>query len=314
MTQCPRCGFEQPRDRFCAKCGIMMTALESKKPEESRASINPLFFIVPLAVIILLGVLYFLNHHSLTSLESPSQVTSLPATPKKFVPPAVFRPSNKPLAPEKSSNETIPAVATVTPEPAVAASPTPATATEATTVSVGFDMVNKEVMERLSQEGEGRLEIGRYSVTVVPQFKSKYDGVKSDTNFHHLSEESKALAVSEPSLVFGGGKEPKTNDAIGFFVEITPTRMTERGMEYRTSIKRSLPELSSTNEVKVTSQNFDDTLVIPIGSGVVIAGLLPRKSMAEGEDELYKNNILRALVDPDFQKGENEFLIVLNLY
>jgi hypothetical protein len=288
-----------------------MDAFDGKRQGDSRRSVSPLLFIIPMAVVIMIGVLYFLTHHPLTSSESNSPVAitnqphplrrDLPALPT-ITPTSMAKPSNQ--------TETVIANSTAAPEP----SPSPSPATEATSVSVAFDLVNRDVMERMSQEGEGTLEIGRYSVSVVPQFKTKYDAVKSDTNFHSLTVETKSLTTSQPSLVFGGGKEPKTNDAIGFFVEITPTRMTERGMEYRTSIKRSLPELTTPTEVKVASQNFDDTLVIPMGSGVVIAGLLPRKNLAEGEDELYKNNILRALIDPEFQKGDSEFLIVLTLY
>jgi hypothetical protein len=120
------------------------------------------------------------------------------------------------------------------------------------------------------------------------------------------------MTATQPSLVFRGGKEPKSNEAIGFFVEVTPTHNADRGMVYKVSIKRSLPEVQPTGEIKITSQNFDEDITIPNGSGAVIAGLLPRKTMLEGEDDLYKTNILKALLDPAFQKGENEFIIIVS--
>jgi hypothetical protein len=237
---------------------------------------------------------------------------------------AVPRPLTRPVAPR--------AAPTVAPKPAMGSmsmglvpQPPPAAAvadttadttapTEATAVTVEFDLATKDVMERLSQEGEGHLDIGNYSASVVPHFKPKYDGVHGDSGFRPLGSDSKTLNMGQPSVVFLGGKEPKNGDEIGFFVEVTPVHTTERGMEYKISIKRSLPEFSSTGESKVSSQEFEQSIVIPREWGVVIAGLLPRKPLIEGEDKLYETNVLKALSDPAFQKGDDEFLLILNPY
>jgi hypothetical protein len=53
-------------------------------------------------------------------------------------------------------------------------------------------------------------------------------------------------------------------------------------------------------------------MVIPKGSGAIFGGLLPRKAILDGEDKLYETNVLKALLDPNFQKGDTEFLLVLN--
>jgi hypothetical protein len=179
-------------------------------------------------------------------------------------------------------------------------------------VSIEFALSTVDGLTRLQQDGEGHLDIGRYSMAIIPQFRAKYEGLTRDAGFKTLASESRNLALMQPSLVFRGGKEPKSNETIGFFVEVTPVRSTDRGIEYKVSVKRSLPEISPTNEMHVASQNFDETVTLPPHSGLAIAGLLPRKPLVEGEEELYKANILKALLDPAFQRGDEEFVILIN--
>jgi len=185
---------------------------------------------------------------------------------------------------------------------------------EASLVQVEFVLVTRDIMDRLSQESDSHLDVGRYSVAIVPQFKAKYDAVKNEAGFVSLASESRNLAMNQPSLVFRGGKEPKSNETIGFYVEVTPVKQSDRGTDYKISIKRSLPDIQATGEFKIASQSFEESATVPHNSAMLFAGLLPRKQqLVEGEDELYRNNILKAFLEPAFEKGDEEFLVVLNL-
>lgn len=57
MMTCPKCGFEQPKDQFCAKCGVNV---ESYKPQIALASglsslMKPVVF-----VLVIIAILFFL--------------------------------------------------------------------------------------------------------------------------------------------------------------------------------------------------------------------------------------------------------------
>ncbi|MDZ4678037.1 MAG: hypothetical protein SGI74_11090 [Oligoflexia bacterium] len=177
-------------------------------------------------------------------------------------------------------------------------------------VNIEFALSNADTLGRFQQDAEGNLEIGRHSMAVISQFKTKHDSVIRDGGFKHIAHETRNLILAQPSLVFRGGKEPKSNEAIGFFVEVTPVRTSERGTEYKVSVKRSLPEVTAT-EVRVVSTNYDETVTLAPQAGIIIAGLLPRKTIIEGEEELYKANVLKALLDPAFQRGDAEFIILI---
>jgi hypothetical protein len=53
MMECPRCGFQQPTDQFCAKCGVnVQTYVKKPKPFLVRLLQNPNFHLSLIAVLI----------------------------------------------------------------------------------------------------------------------------------------------------------------------------------------------------------------------------------------------------------------------
>jgi hypothetical protein len=245
--------------------------MENFKSKPAGPGLTP--YILSLIVLIISASLYYRYIY----LRNPTQENRNASVQAPVAPPRVEKPrvaapiitkTSPPLAQPKMATEALKTVTNAAPEEAVAEK------VEPTSVNVDFDLVTRDGMERMSQEGEGQLDIGTYSVSVVPQFKAKYDGVRADEGFHQLGTDSKSLTISQPSMVFRGGKEPKGNEAIGLYVEVTPQKMVDRGMEFKLSIKRSLPELSGVDDIKVVSQDYDQTMVIPKGWGAVIAKYL----------------------------------------
>lgn len=321
MITCPRCGFEQPDDRFCAKCGILMEGYVGKKPPLwTRLKSSMPFYGLVLALTLI--VIYLLFSYSKKE-ENPdakteTQTAEAPSAPSpvtQAAPPASarasgFRPAmaQTTVAQEVGNTE-------APPPPAVAdagAGSARTASADPTSVRIEFASLNREALERLVQEADGRLEIGRYSMASIAHFHTHYEQAAKSGGFQSLSAESRSLTLGQPSLVFRGGKEPKSNDTIGFFVEVTALKRSDRGFDYKISIKRSLPEVSPTGEIKVVSQNFDESVTLPASGAVAIAGLLPRKILVQGEDELYANNILKPLIDPAFQKGDAEFVVLIH--
>jgi hypothetical protein len=57
MMECPRCGFQQPTDQFCAKCGVnVQTYVKKPKPLFVRLLQNPNFHLSLIAILIVFVV------------------------------------------------------------------------------------------------------------------------------------------------------------------------------------------------------------------------------------------------------------------
>ena len=68
MMTCPKCGFEQPKDQFCAKCGVNV---DSFKPTVAlgtglKSLLKPVLFVA-----ILIGAVYFLFKTVETNITTP---------------------------------------------------------------------------------------------------------------------------------------------------------------------------------------------------------------------------------------------------
>lgn len=87
MIECPRCGFAQPKDQYCASCGVNMEQLLSKpKPFFVRLVQNPnlhLFLIVTLIVVV--GVIVYTQSGMVT--EEAGGIRDLPVSSRSAADP-----------------------------------------------------------------------------------------------------------------------------------------------------------------------------------------------------------------------------------
>jgi hypothetical protein len=163
-------------------------------------------------------------------------------------------------------------------------------------------------MDSFNSGAQGRLESGRYSMALQGGDVQK---LETSSGFGSLTQETQKLILGQAVLMFRGVKVQKSSETLGLYVDITPTRATERGAEYTISIKRSLAEPTQQGEIKSASVNFDETLTIPNGATLAIAGLIPRRPVSESEYDIYKASFLKIMGDSDFQNGEKDFVLLI---
>ena len=59
MVNCPKCGFSQPQDQYCAKCGVDMIAFRpAEKPLLQRLASNMSLQVSVLILLVLAGGLF----------------------------------------------------------------------------------------------------------------------------------------------------------------------------------------------------------------------------------------------------------------
>ena len=66
MIDCPRCGFTQPNDQFCANCGVNMTAFSPKKKPIWQTIASSWYFLGIGIAVILIGVIGFMQSRTVS--------------------------------------------------------------------------------------------------------------------------------------------------------------------------------------------------------------------------------------------------------
>lgn len=76
LVNCPKCGFSQPKDRYCAKCGVDMENFTPKSPSVGKQILmHPALHISLIFVVVFVAVAYIKGHERKTFLE---QVEKMP--------------------------------------------------------------------------------------------------------------------------------------------------------------------------------------------------------------------------------------------
>ena len=172
-------------------------------------------------------------------------------------------------------------------------------------IRVDFGLLDRDGIQKFNDIAQGHLEIGRLSTATFNQgkFPSGNSMVKSQG-----PAEFGTAQLGQSKVLFSGGREPKSGDPIGFFIEVVPTKKTDDVTDYKISIRVSLPDMAA-GEVKIVSDKWDEGFSLPNGNGFAVAGLLPRKTISDVERDIYADNVLKALLSPEFQKGDDEFVV-----
>ncbi len=313
MIKCPRCGFEQPVDTFCASCGVNMQTYKSK-----LSGPKPMIIGLVAAGIALVVFVAFKISRSTESLEKSASLSGkifddfnkeLDSSPPPVTaavaqgPPVEARVSRP--AVQAKSVQTKPNPATIAAEISQPTAVPTATPAEHMTnqLTMAFALASKETTEKLS------LPVGRVGANIIP--KIKYEAAIKEAGFQNLSSETQALNPSQPVKFSQGTQEPRTRENIGFNIDVTLVRLLDTSADYKIQIKRSLPDVSPLGEIRITSQDFLENVTLSMGNVYGISGMLPRKTVLQNEAPLYQTNILRAMLETAFQSSDEEFIIFI---
>jgi hypothetical protein len=109
MMECPRCGFSQPKDRYCAQCGVDVEQFSARpKPLAIRLLQNPNFHLSLIALSIVLVVGYILYSRSQAQKEASQTSAAFTSPPpgSSSSPPAEREAGGAPPPPTAPPQET----------------------------------------------------------------------------------------------------------------------------------------------------------------------------------------------------------------
>lgn len=307
MVSCPKCGFQQPDDQYCAQCGVDMKAfVPAPEPMTSRLSKNITLQIILAGAIIagLIASIYFSQKENIqetlkAAFESPSpeadsEITWTASSDEEKSAGLEARA----LTPD--SNEVSKPAATST---AKKSASTP------TSLIVDYIEVPEPLLQAWVAEGQTLSETGN-SRSILLANTGGIEGLKR--------QEWRAEDLGEgASLPFTNSKSVKSsvlgavqgfNSELGLSIEITPSVSANQTLDMEIDIAINLP---IGMDDQATPTTITGRYSIPSDTILVIVGLIPRQSMRAEVQNAFSGGPLGIFESADFLSGASEFAIVI---
>lgn len=334
MIECPKCGFRQPDDQFCASCGVnIKTYVHNQQAEgQTKSSHKKSYFI--LAACTLAGLTLSwglinrykhikLNDHSTHTTRQAREFESLLSKQKLLQQEA---PTPNPSA------ET---------EQAVAAPPT---------TNPPVEIQNKMPGVAASTTTDANPRIAAENPQNKRQIEALYFEVPSDTLPLAISKAQNYKTYGEVSLGVLDRNEKEVGALIQNLLRIRkPQTMAQNASAAKVTARLSqysrlpnetvdigitlLAEVSYTGESEaqvklqfgqnfsklIQQQNAGDLLpaqlTVKKGQLLLFIGFLPRREFTPAEAQFFqRHSILATALSPAFQSGQNEFAILLDVF
>lgn len=337
MMNCPKCGFHQPKDRFCASCGVDMQAYVPKQ----KSFLNRLLtnWILHLSVIlILVGSLTLYIREKLISSKLNSQYDQ----PIRFKSSTLNKQNaKKELTTDSPTSEQDPKEvlsaqntnenSNISVKAQDEALPTPNTQTNISKLAeslagdsnipskiiLTFAEMNRTQLNEMLSESRNITNFGNYFSAIL------LDKEDSRSNYTYAvldKYSSESPKLNQPILVFKGTHDSQSDQNIGLNIQINPIQIDENGVQLQIDFKRNLkvssrpgvgPGAGPGGPASLPEDVFQEQIHLKKDTKAFITGLLPHRILTDEEAQFFRNNssILRILNNPDFQNGNLEFVL-----
>lgn len=347
LVKCPKCGFDQPKDTYCANCGIEMDSFKPvKAPLWKRAIKSPLF---SLLIFIALG------YGSIIYLKNPSQFQTLNSTTnynrdlavKKQAP--VLPPSSALTTPSPTPSPTnevaLTETAAAVPTASAAAPANPGslsnqTETTSTTKSMSNESVSAEVAADIADKplnieaikGPLVLEIRfiEAPMELVQRFHNEASdnsgGDSGEMNYAIVKNASKWLThrslieldhftkkvpgVKKKLQWFSGTQEPSTGAPFGLNFQVSIQERNGGHIAGDLFISRNVVEQSPEGPISQRKE-FMTHFETDVGSLIGLSGIMPHVIIKTEDKDWLQDSLLKIFLSPAFQQNETELLILL---
>ncbi len=249
MMNCPKCGFEQPKDQFCAQCGINV---DSYRPSVSIGSGLKSVAKPTLFVLILVGAFFFL-FRSVENVITEPQDVEVETTQIGFGASSLRR------------NDATPSSAP-TPEPKMVVEPTESTARQieapvAATVAtfnqvlVTFAVGEESVMELVEEE-------------------------KPNQNWHLVNQSSPIFSSTPEEVILRKGNNTfeYADELIAYDLNFFIEEITDKDVKVKLNVRRTLRAPSQEGG---NANSYSIEQRIPLDQTLIIIDSLPRSAVID---------------------------------
>lgn len=309
ITECPRCGFIQPPDRFCANCGLDSQNYTPAKPATwKRFLAHPFFQLV--VIIGLIGLMIFQlvdTKNRVTAVRqnaTPTPAPSSPANEDLTVPEASPSQPSTTAVPEQSQALSAQKVA---PSGSLQVEPKKPTTDRPQKMVIEFAEVPVGLIDQLSREGSP---LGETATSQSIAYK--------------LNKPIKEFSRQEPISFLPGSTElALTKDAKKSFqfTRLLQEDDDEMGLQldvYIRSINEHSVALEMTGELNLRPEKkrmqyfaINGSYTLPFTHTLIVTGLVPRMNVSPEDLETLAGTPLMILDSADFMSETTQFVIFL---
>lgn len=333
LINCPRCGFQQPKDRYCAQCGVDIENYRPpRKSAVSRLTRNPV-----LQVLLVIGIatvagvsLYQQQSNEIEErvnyLKRVQVVNSLTKSDDAPTAPAVDDETTDSVAEIETDETKLPlteeeveGAASLVADSAAATRAVPtdstregqaATATpDVANVRIFVAEISRRALDELHEESRALGQFNKfadYYAGIIPHMDRKI--APSNKEIKVLFRDQKPIGPQRPVQFFQGINSGDLENEIGFryYIEMQETD----GVVFRGHIElirswRDQPQMPLQKEI------YPAVFELTQGSGFFMSGLIPRRSLFPNEGELLNISPFEILNSRNFLLGASDSILFL---
>ena len=320
MITCPNCKFQQPKDLFCAKCGIDLNVPQNRsfiqKITESTG-----FYVILLCCVVLTTT-FFVYKKVLVHLEKESDISSnLGYTPLDNLPPPSENERTQPLdissktiqPPDWLSQNTFTSTETSPDEgKAENKEDIPEDSPKIEAFSSGVIKVYFLAMPNdITSLQTAELQSGQYGI--ISDFAESFRSIPSE-NKNILSQNSwqvPPLTSPQNREFFIRSAENDTFGQIGISIDVTVNEISEASTTLQSNIDIALLEGTETDSRRIEDSQTFDQITLNRGNALFIFSLLPHRPPSDIERNLLPTSLSSIMESQSFLDGLTEFFVII---
>jgi hypothetical protein len=300
MVTCPKCGFSQPQDRFCAKCGVDMENFKpSAPPITKRILSNPILHIA-LAFVLIFVMILFIRHHSQQEITSRMEFLKGGPTIVSRQTPAKAPDSPPALQPQP------PPVANLEKQPEPNAEDS-RKSLDAVNVNLLFTEVDHQTMESLRQDSRATgqfTEFGDFKAGALPTTKKAI----SERGVRVLYRAQEKMDHERMSASATVGDERTDTAPVGVSYIITLTHLEGNTIRGEIEVAQIFHETQDLNDPPVQRSYPSTTFELTPGMSWMVTLNLPTVTQ-EDADSASTEGLMRIFQSPQYKSKQTEFTL-----
>lgn len=321
---CPRCGFSQPDDRFCANCGLNVETYRAKpKPLIQRLLSNPASYLVA-GVLATFTLIWWAKHTPTSAPErngiaatssAPIASSDIQGNPQPAPLPSVYpkvspsreAPDARGASEAKTDPNAASAPARASQEKAMTAAETEGgtaqPALRVTQVDINYYEIARDSWQTLVQDGKN---VGEQTVFRLLSFsqKEKLNGALAQARRLSGGRQMSNRPSSQTQLHFPlGGTDP----SMGLFFDLSVVRAEGNSIELELAGQIGLKQEGNTE----LHGKIETVASLPIGGALVVITQIQRRPIQESMVQAALTTPLAALESADFMEGQSELIMVI---